>query len=736
MNKLKTLFLFILLIIGVNQIAHSQKKVWVKFGDQSMLVHDGYSASKFYEKALVLDSTDLSVKYKLAKALMAYQNFQKALPICLNILSKKAKDDFQFLQYDLGKIYKHLGDFSNSKKHFELYVKHGDKSSFEHMSAKNELANFYKVQLLVKDTFAVKVNNLRGNVNTGASEFSPILLNDSVLLFSTLRAMTVLGDGTIKDLDYSAGIFSALKSDSGWTTSFEYGINEGDEKSIANGSFNADNSEFYFSICDNFSSCNIYQGKLINDSIASYLKLPAPINLPDGSSTHPHLVEIKGKKLLVFSSDRVGGKGGMDLWCANFGGKWGAVKNLGKSVNTPGDELTPFYDVDSSKLYFSSDWHYNIGGLDIFSVQGTFPSKWDTAANMGIPYNSPLNDLYFIRADNSEGFLTSSRVGSKTEKDAPCCNDIYDFKVEQVIVRKIAPAEKVSVVSTLYQLPVKVYFHNDRPNVDSWDTLTSLNYDTTYFRYTPRYEEYKKEFSAQFKAAEVDVAKLAVDTFFNDFLYKGHDDLVLFANKLIHELGRGGAVEVLMQGFASPLTTSRYNVNLSKRRISSVMNFLEGYKGGVLKQYMNSIDSTASKLTFVKNYNGEYKSQKGVSDDYYDVRNSIFNPNAALERKVELYAILTYYNEAPVVNLFDTADTVYVNVGSKGVELLNNSSNTITEIQIAASTGAFGSVYTTINVAPGELRSAIAFGRVQIGANIEIKFEVEGKSKELVIICR
>lgn len=672
MKQYRLIYIFFL-IIGISSQAFGQKKVWIKFGDQSMQVHDAYSASKFYEKALAGDSTDLAVKYKLAKAFMAYQNFPKALPICLEILKLRSKEEFMFIHHDLGIIYKHQGDFESAEKHFRSFVKRGDKGSFEYLSAKNELANFKKVTELIQDTLKVKVNNLPGTVNTGASEFSPVLLNDSVLLFSSLRATSVLEDGTIKDLDYTAAIYRANRKDSLWYAGAELSAKDSKEKSVANGSFNDDKSEFYFSVCETFGVCKIYKGMVLNDSLTQYEELPAPVNLPEVSSTHPHFFEVNGKKALVFSSNRPGGQGGMDLWVSNFRGKWTTPKNLGKSVNTMGNELTPFYEADSSKLFFSSDWHYNIGGFDIFSVKGEFPSSWDTVVNMGIPYNSPLNDLYYVQKNEEEGFLTSSREGSKTEKDAPCCNDIYDFKKEKEIVKQV---RKSKMFSSLYRLPVKVYFHNDRPNVDSWDTLTNLNYDTTYARYTPRYQEYRKEFSAQFKGGEVELAKLAIDTFFNDFLYKGHRDLMEFTSKLRQELEEGRSVQVLLKGFASPLTKSDYNVNLSRRRISSVVNFLREYDDGVLKQYMGGSDSAGVKLSFVQNPNGEYMAQKGVSDDYYDVRNSIFNPNAAMERKVELSARLTYQKEVPVFTLDSEVDTLVLKkAGVNAMLLLHNGSS-------------------------------------------------------------
>ena len=640
-----TVVLLVLMLFAFS--IQAQKKVWVKFGDESMEVHDAYSAAKFYKKAIAYDSTDQALNYKLSQAYLAYQNFPKALPIHLRLLKSEAAVQFPLLNYETGLIYKFLGQYDSSKVYFERFLKVAANTVPEKLWAKNELKNLPAVEQLIKDTANVDLQNIAGNVNTGDSEFGTVLLTDSSLLFTSLRATAMLEDGSIKPDDYFAKIYRAKKVDSTWLVQNALKIALPNKVSIANGSFNLDRSKFYFSVCEQFGACKIYEGEFKEDSLTNVKPLSMVINATGATSTHPHLVEISGKQLLIFSSNRTGGKGGMDLWVAEYKNDWQSPKNLGNTINSKGDELSPFFDAAKNVLYFSSNWHYNLGAFDVFKSTGSFPSKWEIPVNLGLPYNSNLNDLYFTLQDSLKGFLTSSREGSITEKDAACCNDIYSFEVEQKIIQN--KEEKQKLVSTLHQHEVRVYFHNDRPNKDSWDTTTTLNYDTTYYRYAPRYEEYKKEFSRQFKGELITGSKLAVDTFFESYLFQGRKDLVKFTEELIQELDSGRSVEVLVQGFASPLTKSDYNVNLSLRRISSVMNFLAAYQEGVLTPYIQGTASNGAKLTYVKNPNGEYKAQKGVSDDYYDVSNSIYNPAAAKERKVELRASLVRQDTLPVL---------------------------------------------------------------------------------------
>ena len=114
--------------------------------------------------------------------------------------------------------------------------------------------------------------------------------------------------------------------------SSELPASKSEQVSIANGSFIPGKNLFYFSVCSSFGSCKIHEGIIRNDSIVSHKALPSSINPELSSSTHPFVCSIKGKKTLVFSSDRSGGFGGMDLWVSVYNGQWSRAKNLGKNV--------------------------------------------------------------------------------------------------------------------------------------------------------------------------------------------------------------------------------------------------------------------------------------------------------------------------------------------------------------------------------------------------------------------
>ena len=119
---------------------------------------------------------------------------------------------------------------------------------------------------------------------------------------------------------------------------------------------------------------------------------------------------------LYFASDRPDGFGGYDIFVSHRkGNSWSAPENLGPSINTVGDEITPYFN--GINLYFSSNWHTGFGGFDIFRAQQT-RSTWDLVTNLGSGINSPRDDYGFIfNESDNVGYLTSNRVGGKGLED-------------------------------------------------------------------------------------------------------------------------------------------------------------------------------------------------------------------------------------------------------------------------------------------------------------------------------
>lgn len=122
---------------------------------------------------------------------------------------------------------------------------------------------------------------------------------------------------------------------------------------------------------------------------------------------------------LYFVSDMPGGQGGKDIWRINLKERVGTLENLGNVINTPGDERFPYWRNDST-LYFSSDGHAGVGGLDLFCAKVTPSGAWNIE-NMGVPMNSAADDFGITFGEGESGFFSSNR------NDARGYDHIYSF---------------------------------------------------------------------------------------------------------------------------------------------------------------------------------------------------------------------------------------------------------------------------------------------------------------------
>ena len=366
---------FMVFIFVVSSLyVFGQARVWSNFGDEALREGDSYGASRFYLKAWEEDSTLNGLIYKLGVAFKGYHNNTKALQYFKKIDNTKSLQikhpDYLF---HLGELYKGLGEYELSRGYFEKFsrLKIGF-DSYSHLKARNELKVYGDIVSLLGDTANVDIVNLGDDINTGVAEYYPVWLNDSTILYSSLKAYNVTKDGVIKDESYVVQLYAGHKHDSIWFSGNAIISESLMGISFSDGSFD-ENGDFYFAKQFENSNYQLVKTKLIlKESISEKnqtnytLKMGSvePVfnnekNL-DYNYRNPFVFNLEGKKYLLFSSNIIGGRGKMDLWYSeNKDGSWIKPKNLGSKINSPGDEVGPNYDVVMNRFYFASNWHYD-----------------------------------------------------------------------------------------------------------------------------------------------------------------------------------------------------------------------------------------------------------------------------------------------------------------------------------------------------------------------------------------
>ena len=645
---IKVVLLFFAVTTTLVSFCQNQKQL-VDYADEHMAVGDFYGASIYYQKALDIDSSKIDILYKYAVSLKSYNHYSKSAYYFKKVTSKDAAGRiYKDAHLNLGLMLKSIGSYKEASKAFKksksIYGR--NKKSYEYLKSKQEVSScsFARRASNISNS-EIKVENAGPKINTTHSEFAASWRNED-MLFSTMRfslnEALEIGNRT----NYKVKLHEAQLKDSIW-------IDNNEIDSIinllpnhnGNSSFSKDSKTLYFSRCDSLNKCKIFSSVFKNGNWTQPIELTDRINSSSSSNTQPHIAKINDKEYLFFCSNRQGSYGGYDIYFSQIieGNSFSKPKNAGDQINTLDNDLSPYYNSKNKSLYFSSSWHLGLGGYDIFESSGSPEDGFATPVNLLGPINTSYNDLYFHMDDEyTKGFLTSNRTGIFYEKAPTCCNDIWT--VEMVSNEKKDSLVIESLDDLNKYLPVTLYFHNDRPGPRSLDTTVKDNYLTTYHKYKSLQGEYRNEYSKGLKDLQKIEAQLDIDDYFKNYVDKGVSDLALFTKLLLEELDKGQSIEITIKGFASPLAKTEYNVNLTKRRISSLINYLREYGSGEFNKYIDATETNGGSLSFIKIPFGEYTANTNVSDDYYDQRNSIYNRKAAVERKIEIQSI-TYANK-------------------------------------------------------------------------------------------
>ncbi|HRP54381.1 MAG TPA: hypothetical protein PLI97_12855, partial [Fluviicola sp.] len=353
---------------------------------------------------------------------------------------------------------------------------------------------------------------------------------------------------------------------------------------------------FYYSVCSGDEArftCQIWVSSFIGGKWSSPTPLSDLVNEVGANTSTPCIAEVDGEEWLIFSSNKEGGKGGMDLYFVvlkNNGNQFSKVKSI-NAANSPDNELSPFYDEKKKRLYFSSSWHNGFGGYDVHYLQLTNGS-FEKPINVGLPINSPANDLYYFEYNDSM-FVSSNRLGVHYVKNPTCCSDVFAFKYPRV---HLVETKKETLADLNKRLPVTLYFHNDVPNPRSKESTTNVNYIDSYNDYIAMLPEYRKEYSKGLNGDKILEAEEDIESFFMQYVEQGVKDLELFQSLLLEELQKGYRIRLNVKGFASPLAKTDYNVNLTKRRIMSLENYLRFYNNGVFAPFLDGTALNGGKL--------------------------------------------------------------------------------------------------------------------------------------------
>ena len=426
MNLYKTSVLLVFMILIASGATMAQRRNHAKGADEAFDDRKYVVAIEKYKKA--------QSKIKNNKAEKDRVSFRLAESYRLTGNPKAAKAQYKRLQrtgYDkkepilllhYANILKTEGDFEEAREMYGLYAEAvpddprgpAGLKSIELMDEWLEYPSNYELEYIKK-------------INSRASDFSPAYASNNYneLIFTSARdGAKGKNNDEWTDQKFSALFTTRLDRKGEWgepvlLDNTEEGVNS--EANEGTGTMNSSFNTLYFTRCPNedkkINGCQIYTSRRTGRMWSK----PEMVKLSNDSSDafgHPTLSE--NELIIYFSSDRKGGFGGNDIWVAVRDSKdelFGRPYNLGPVINTPGDEMFPFLRSDTV-LYFASDGHPGMGGLDIFVTSIDEEGNWSDPENVKPPLNSEYNDFSIIfHPEEPEGFFTSDRRGRKGLED-------------------------------------------------------------------------------------------------------------------------------------------------------------------------------------------------------------------------------------------------------------------------------------------------------------------------------
>ena len=638
--------IFFLGLFSTQVSAQVKLKKLVDFADEQYKNGDYYYALEYYKQALDRDSTSLELMWKYAETQRAYKNYVDAADYYARVYARDEGAVYPESILYLGLMEKQMGAYKNAFSTMKLAKKNysDDRTTYLYKKATQEVESIAWVLNNLRDSSAIDqaIIRLPENINSNNSEFGHTVHGNS-FIFSSLRADSIN--------DINEEVYSKTYKTKLYTSEIKNGIFEENKKITAleskklnagNGSFSSDGKRFYFSMCSDIGysySCKILVANFENGEWSTIDTLNETINEPGKNTTMPFITKISGKEMLFFASDREGTKGGMDIWMSAIkNGDFTKPINCSK-INSLDNELSPWFDSITNRLYFSSSWHYGFGGQDIF--YSDFNKDFSAPKNLKIPINSPANDQYFFK-HNDTIYFSSNRIGSFYSKNPTCCSDIYaSFPIRKSTDNNIIDSLKQKEIdeNTVLNTPIRLYFKNDEPDAKSWAIFTTQNYEETFNLYKKDFSTYLSKVGESLGATSALSKQIELQKFFKDEVEKGFEDLVIFKNVLLKELNDGSKIIIHLKGFASPLAKTNYNVALTKRRVSSLVNYFNECNEGEFKKYIDGQAINGGKLSFSFASFGEYVANQETSDDILDQKNSVFSKEAAIERKIEIEKI-------------------------------------------------------------------------------------------------
>lgn len=565
----------------------------IKKGDRFNGLGEYYDAATQYKKAYsqtpAKERTQRGqVALKMAECYRHINYTQKAIAAYNNAIRYKQTDSLTYLH--LAQQLMKNGNYKEAEKTFQTFLDSmrndgsTESRNYEQL-AKTGLLSAQQAPTWKKEGSAYTVKRER-LFDSRRADYSPMLAGEenNQLFFTSTRNQAKGDELSGITGTKNADIFLSQKDDKGkWQRpeAIDSELNSDDDEGAC--SFSPDGRTMYLTQCRSDASYPRYATIVTsNRSDAAWSKATELVITRDTLSAYAHPAVSPDGQWLYFASNMPGGQGGYDIWrVAITTSGLGGVENLGAPINTPGDELFPTFRPNGD-LYFSSDGHEGMGGLDIYYVED------GKVQHPGYPLNSQGDDFGMtFEGLLNKGFFSSNRGDGKG------WDHIYSFYNPEIVQTVKGwvyeqdgyelPQAQVYMVGndgTNLKLSVKgdgSFTQQIKPDVDYVFLGTCKGYLNHQERLRVEPVSESEEYVLQFPLASI-TAPVLIENIFYDFNKATlRPESTTALDKLVALLGENPNVTIELSAHCDYKGSAEYNKMLAQRRAESVVEYLTAH---------------------------------------------------------------------------------------------------------------------------------------------------------------
>lgn len=416
--NMKRLFSLLTLVLCLGLSTFAQKN-YKQDADMAFSGNKYYQAIDLYKKAYTKEKSKevkAEILFKIGESYRLKEDGTQAAVWYNKAITAKYPDPLAI--YYVANIFKTQGKYEDAIVEYNKYkaANPSDKRADEGIKSCENSKEW-------KDNPTRFVVNPMPLLNSEDFDFSPVFAdkkNQEIYFTSTRQGSAGSEVSDVTGMNFS-DLYSSKRDKKGkWSEPTVLNETVNSPASEGAACLNTKRNTIYFTRCGvqnkGVMGCSIYSASKAGQKWGE----ATVINVAQDTFTVGHPAISDDDMTLVFASNIPGGQGGKDLWYITYDKKaktWSEPTNLGSEINTAGDEMFPFIR-DNGELYFSSNGHSGMGGLDIFKASSKGVNQWAAVENLQYPLNSPANDFGIVfEPGQDRGFLTTSREGGKGGDD-------------------------------------------------------------------------------------------------------------------------------------------------------------------------------------------------------------------------------------------------------------------------------------------------------------------------------